>query len=189
MSRIGEKTIEIPTGVTATFEGSKVSVNGPKGALSFLVDPRMTIEIADNKINVKIKGEAEKSKAIHGTTRQVIQNMVKGVSEGWSKTLEIVGTGFRATTTGSDLVLLLGFSHPVKIAPISGIAFAVNENKVTVTGFDKVLVGQVAANIKKIKKPDVYKGKGIRYLGEVIKLKPGKQAKVGAVGGGAKGGK
>lgn len=186
MSRIGKKPIEIPSGVTINLERNLVSVNGPKGSLNLEIPVGVKVETKENRVIVTRASDEGRPKALHGTIRQVLSNMVKGVSEGWSKTLEIVGTGFRPTQAGEKLILSLGFSHPVEILPVEGITLTAVENKIIVTGADKVLVGQIAAKIRDIKRPDAYKGKGIRYAGEVIKLKPGKQAKIGTVAGGAK---
>lgn len=191
MSRIGEKPIIIPEGVTVKKEGGDILVQGPKGNLVLKVASNLGVEIADNRILVYRKNEQIKSKALHGTIRQLLANMVHGVNEGWSKKLEVVGTGFRASLSGQNLVLLLGFSHPVEIIPLEGITFNVTENKIVVSGSDKSVVGLMAAKIRGIKPPDPYKGKGIRNEGEIIKLKPGKQAKIGVIGstGGKAGGK
>ena len=188
MSRIGLKPIEILEGVTVKIENGVVLVEGPKGKLSQTIDSKIKAVIEDNKIKVTRVNEIGKTKAMHGTTRQLIYNMIKGVTDGWAKGLEIQGTGFRVTLTGNDLVFALGFSHPVNFPAPEGITFTVVENKITVSGIDKSLVGQTAAKIRAIRPPDAYKGKGIRYEGEQIKLKPGKQAKVGAVGAPAKAG-
>ncbi|PIU04007.1 50S ribosomal protein L6 [Candidatus Shapirobacteria bacterium CG08_land_8_20_14_0_20_39_18] len=186
MSRIGLKPIEIPQGVTVKIENGLVSVEGPKGKMIQAINSKINAVIKDNKIEVARVNEEGKTKAMHGTMRQIIFNMIKGVTDGWTKGLEIQGTGFHASLNGNDLVFALGFSHPVNFPAPDGITFITVENKITVSGIDKSLVGQVAANIRAIKPPDVYKGKGIRYEGEQIKLKPGKQAKVGVVAGGVK---
>lgn len=189
MSRIGKKTIEIPSGVNVKIDRRLVTVEGPKGVLSMTFAPGVDVVMSDNHLNVTRKNETQLSRALHGTTRQIIYNMIKGVSEGWSKSLEVVGTGFRVTLNGDKLVLALGFSHLVEIKAPEGISFTVSENKITVSGIDKGLVGQITANIRATKPPDPYKGKGIRLAGEKIKLKPGKQAKVGGAVAGAKGAK
>ena len=180
MSRIGKKEILLPEGVTPSLEKRVLAVSGPKGSLEFKLKPEVEVKISDDgKILVLRKGESKFARAYHGTVRQVIANMVLGVKDGWSKTLEVVGTGYRATLEGEKLVLSLGFSHQVTVEPLPGISFLVEENKITVSGRDKVLVGQMAAKIRQLRPPDAYKGKGIRYLGEIIKLKPGKAAKTG----------
>lgn len=184
MSRIGDSPILIPSGVTIEKAENIVSVSGPKGVLKIKIDPAISVEIADNKVVVKRKGEEKKVKALHGLTRNLVYNMIKGVTELWSKNLELVGVGFRAQLSGNQLTLNVGFSHPVQIMAPDKVAFEVLDNtKIKVSGIDKQLVGQVAANIKKVRIPDVYKGKGIRYEGEYIRKKVGKSAKIGAAGG------
>lgn len=189
MSRIGLKPVEIPEGVKVNLNNQLVSVEGPKGKLEWLADRRLKISISENKLEVARSNDDGKTRAVHGTTRQLIDNMINGVTKGWQKTLEIQGTGFRAALSGQDLTLSLGFSHPVKVTAPVEITFSVVENKITVSGIDRSKVGQMAANLRAIKPPDPYRGKGIRYEGEQIKLKPGKQAKAGAVGGAKPGGK
>lgn len=189
MSRIGNAVITIPSGVTVEKAGKIVSVNGPKGVLTLELDPVVSIEIEGDKITVKRKNDLKRVKAMHGLTRSLIANMIAGVSNLWSKDLELVGVGFRAQIDGNKLVLNVGFSHSVEIIAPSGITFEVADNtKIKVSGIDKQLVGQIAANLKKVRKPDVYKGKGIRYAGEYIRKKVGKSAKAGVAGaaGGAK---
>lgn len=184
MSRIGKKEIIIPEGVTFESKEGRITVTGPKGTLTFTPRPEVEVKIDDGKVRV-IAGGAKVAGALQGTTRQVIANMLKGVTGGWSKTLEIIGTGYRAVLEGEKLVFSLGFSHKIEMEPPQGISFSVAENKVTVWGADKVLVGKTAAKIRELRAPDAYKGKGIRYLGERIRTKPGKATKVGAaVGGG-----
>lgn len=188
MSRIGEAPIEIVSGVTVEKNGKTVSVTGAKGNLQMELDSAISIEVEGNKLLVKRKGDEKRVKAMHGLTRNLIFNMITGVSAGWSKNLELVGVGFRAQGGGNKLTMNLGFSHPVEIEAPEGITFEVSDNtKIKVLGIDKQVVGQVAANIRKVKAPDVYKGKGIRYQGEYIRKKLGKSGKVGATGaGGAK---
>lgn len=183
MSRIGNALILIPSGVTVSKTGQQVSVAGPKGNLSLIVDPAIGIKIAEGKVIATRASEEKRVKALHGLTRSLIANMITGVTSLWSKKLELVGVGFRAQLSANKLILNVGFSHPVEIVALKGITFEVADNtKIKVFGADKGLVGQVAANIKKVKKPDVYKGKGIRYEGEYIRKKVGKSAKVGAAG-------
>lgn len=183
MSRIGNSPVTIPAGVTAEKGGGIFNVTGPKGTLSMKVDPSISLEIEGDKLIVKRKNDLPKSRALHGLTRNLIANMITGVVEGFSKTLELSGVGFRTQTDGSKLTLNIGFSHPVEVKAPEGITFEVKDNtKIIIFGIDKQKVGQVAANIRKIKVPDVYKGKGIRYVGEYIRKKPGKAAKAGAVG-------
>ena len=183
MSRVGDAPILIPSGVTVEKAGREVVISGPKGNLKMEVNPSITLEVIEGKIIVKRKNDLKKVKALHGLVRSLTNNMVLGVTEGWSKNLELVGVGFRAQVSGNQLVLNVGYSHQVEIEAPEGIAFEVLDNtKIKVTGFDKQLVGQIAANIKKVRVPDVYKGKGIRYQGEYIRKKVGKSAKVGVAG-------
>lgn len=183
MSRVGDSPILIPSSVTVIKEGKTVVVNGPKGSLKLDLEPSISIEIEGEKVIVKRKNDLKKNRALHGLSRNLINNMVVGVTNGWSKDLELVGVGFRAQLNGSKLILNVGYSHPVEITPPEGINFEVADNtKIKVSGIDKQLVGQISANIKKVRKPDVYKGKGIRYKGEYIRKKVGKSAKVGAAG-------
>lgn len=185
MSRIGNAPIIIPAGVEVSKTGHTVSVKGPKGVLAIDLDPSVSLEIEGNIVNVKRKSDQKKVRALHGLTRSLIANMVTGVNELWSKNLELVGVGFRAQSTGDKIVLNVGYSHPVEVVAPEGITFEVKDNtKIKVSGISKQLVGQVAANLKKVRKPDVYKGKGIRYAGEYIKKKVGKSAKVGGAAGG-----
>ena len=184
MSRIGEAPIVIPATVTIEQDGKNLMVSGPKGKLNLIVLPEVTVEIVDQKIIVKRKNDLKKVKMIHGLTRSLINNMVLGVTDGWSKDLELVGVGFRAQVNGSKLTLNVGYSHQVEIEAPEGITFEVVDNtKLKVSGIDRQLVGQISANIKKVRVPDVYKGKGIRYQGEYIRKKVGKSAKVGAAAG------
>lgn len=185
MSRIGNAPITIPVGVTVEGNGREVSVSGPKGVLKIELDPTISLNVEGSTVTVKRKNDLKKVKALHGLTRSLVANMITGVSSLWSKNLELVGVGFRAQIAGDKLVLNVGFSHPVEIINPEGITFEVTDNtKIKVSGVDKQLVGQVAANLKKVRIPDVYKGKGIRYEGEYIRKKVGKSAKVGlAVGG------
>ncbi len=183
MSRIGDLPIVIPVSVTVEVNGHLVTVSGPKGNLELKYAPAVKVEVLDGKVIVKRKNDLKRSKALHGLTRSLIANMIAGAIEGWSKNLELVGVGFRAEVNSNKLVLNVGFSHPVEIEAPAGINFEVSDNtKIKITGSDKQLVGQIAANIKKIKPPDVYKGKGIRFEGEYIRKKAGKSAKVGVAG-------
>lgn len=190
MSRIGESPIQIPQGVTVEKNSKVLMVTGPKGSLSLQANKRINVEIEDGRVVVKRKNDEKFVKALHGLTRSLIANMVLGVTEGWSKDLELVGVGFRAQANGGNkLILNVGYSHPVEVIAPDGINFEVSDNtKIKVSGIDKYLVGQIAANIKSVRVPDVYKGKGIRYQGEYIRKKAGKSGKVGVVGavGGAK---
>lgn len=182
MSRIGNLPILIPQGVTVEKTGHTISVSGPKGTLKMGIDPKISIELEAEKIIVKRKDDQKKIKALHGLTRNLINNMVSGVTYGWSKNLELVGVGFRAQGGEDRLQLFIGFSHPVEVKAPEGITFEITDNtKIKVLGIDKQLVGEVAASIRKIKLPDVYKGKGIRYEDEYIRKKLGKSAKVAVV--------
>jgi len=177
MSRIGKKPILIPEGVEVKIEGQKVTIRGPKGELAEEIRPEIKVEVKENKIFVLPQIETKKTKAFWGLTRALLANMVMGVSEGYEKKLQIEGLGYRATLEGpSDLVLYVGFSHPVKIQAPSGIKFSVEKNIITVSGTDKELVGQTAAKIRSVQPPEPYKGRGIKYLGEVIRRKVGKKA-------------
>lgn len=183
MSRIGNSPITIPEGITVEKTGQTVSVTGPKGVLKMDIDQLISIEIKPEVILVKRKNEQKKAKSLHGLTRNLIANMITGVQNGFSKNLQLVGVGFRGQTDGIKLTLNIGFSHPFEIIASEGIKFEVNDNtNIIVSGIDKQLVGQTAANIRKVKIPDVYKGKGIRYEGEYIRKKIGKAAKAGAAG-------
>jgi len=176
MSRIGKKPILIPDNVEVKIEGQKVIVKGPKGELSKEIRPEIKIEIAEEKILVLPKIETRKTKAFWGLTRALLFNMLKGVKEGYEKKLQLEGLGYRASLEGDDLLLQVGFTHPVKVKASEGIKFSVEKNIITVSGIDKELVSQIAAIIRKVRPPEPYKGKGIRYLGEVIRRKVGKKA-------------
>ena len=184
MSRIGNLPIVIPQGITIERDGSRVVVNGPKGTLNMDIAPEIKVMIEGDQILLERKDDQKKIKALHGLTRSLIANMILGVTEGWSKNLELVGVGFRAQSSGDKLILNVGYSHPVEVSAPQGIIFEVLDNtKIKVSGADKQLVGQVAANLKKVRVPDVYKGKGIRYEGEYIRKKVGKSGKTGALAG------
>lgn len=185
MSRIGNSPINIPSGVTVEKSGQIVMVTGPKGSLKIEASPAVSFEIDGGKVIVKRKNDQKAIKALHGLTRSLIANMVTGVTDLWSKNLELVGVGFRAQVVENKLTLNVGYSHPVEVIAPEGINFEVSDNtKIKVSGIDKYLVGQIAANIKKVRVPDVYKGKGIRYAGELIRKKVGKSAKIGVAGAG-----
>ncbi|MDO8488043.1 MAG: 50S ribosomal protein L6 [bacterium] len=177
MSRIGRQPITIPSGVTVTVTGQTVTVVGSKGELTLHVPAQVKVEVKDNQAVV-----TSAAPNLHGLFRTLVANQVVGVSTGWEKGLELSGTGYRAATSGSELNLSLGFSHPVVVKAPAGITFKVEENKITVAGIDKVLVGEVAAKIRHLRPADVYKAKGLKYVGEVIRRKPGKAAKAGATG-------
>ncbi|MDR3000991.1 MAG: 50S ribosomal protein L6 [Fibromonadaceae bacterium] len=177
MSRIGKKAITIPEKVEVIIEGQKVSVKGPKGALSHVLHDVVSIEKTSEGLEIKRPNDQKFSRSIHGTSRALVANMVEGVSKGFQKTLEIVGVGYRAEQKGKDLNLVLGFSHPVEYKAPDGIELKASEDKlkVTISGIDKQKVGQVAAEIRKYRRPEPYKGKGIRYSGEYILRKQGKK--------------
>ena len=178
MSRIGKLPIPVPSGVTATIQGQSVTITGPKGTLSLDVAEPITVKEEDGSLIVSRPNDEGQAKALHGLTRTLVNNMVTGVTEGYTKTLELVGTGYRVTAKGQDLEFALGFSHPITVKAPEGISFAVeNPNKFSVVGIDKQLVGETAANIRKLRKPEPYKGKGVRYENEVIRRKAGKAGK------------
>ncbi len=180
MSKIGKLPVQIPAGVTAKVVESEIEVMGPKGELKFQLRPEVKVMIKENEINVDRISETKFAKALHGLTRSVIANMVKGVTEGHEKILELVGVGYKAAKQGENLVLNVGYSHPVIIAQIQGINIDTKENKIIVSGADKVLVGETAAKIRRVRPPEPYKGKGIKYMGEYIRRKAGKALKAGA---------
>jgi len=181
MSRIGKLPVKLPEGVNVTLEGQVIKVAGPKGNLEKKMPREVSAAVENGEVKVTAKGSSDRSKAMHGTFRALISNMIKGVSDGWSKTLEMVGTGYRAETSGGKLTLTVGFSHPVIIEAPEGVTFKVEKNNITVDGIDKEVVGQVAAKIRSVRPPEPYKGKGIKYVGEFIRRKAGKAAKaVGA---------
>jgi large subunit ribosomal protein L6 len=179
MSRIGRLPIPVPSGVDVAIDGQTVNVKGPKGQLSHTVAAPIAVErTEDGVLQVTRPDDERESRALHGLSRTLIANMITGVTEGYSKTLEIVGVGYRVQARGSDLEFALGYSHPVPVKAPDGITFTVEApTRLRVTGIDKQQVGQVAANIRKLRKPDPYKGKGVRYQGEVIKRKVGKTGK------------
>ncbi len=180
MSRIGRQPVAIPAGVDITIgEGNAVTVKGPKGSLSRSFPPTMSLSREEETIVVARPNDEGKQRALHGLSRSLLNNMVMGVTTGFTKTLEVQGVGYRAQLQGSSLQLALGFSHPVIVAPPSGITFVVEGPRVLVQGIDKEHVGQVAANIRKLRPPEPYKGKGIRYQGERVRRKAGKTGKVG----------
>jgi large subunit ribosomal protein L6 len=177
VSRIGRKPIELPAGVLVAISHGRVQVNGPLGELSQVVPTRMQIEKTDEEIVVKRPTERGEDRALHGLTRTLIANMVEGVTKGFEKHLEIQGVGYRAQLKGSDLELAVGFSHPITVKPRDGITFDVpTPTQVVVKGIDKQMVGQTAAEIRKVRPPEPYKGKGIRYEGEHVRRKVGKRA-------------
>jgi large subunit ribosomal protein L6 len=180
MSRIGRLPIPVPSGVDVTIEGRRVTVKGPKGSLSRELHPDMTVSREDDKIVVTRPTEQKTHKQLHGLTRSLVNNMVVGVTDGYRKGLEITGVGYRAVKQGEKLVLSLGYSHQIEIDPPSGIVFELeNPTRLAVVGIDKELVGEMAAKIRSTRKPEPYKGKGVRYAGEQIRRKAGKAGKIG----------
>ncbi|RYL89392.1 50S ribosomal protein L6 [Sporolactobacillus sp. Y61] len=178
MSRIGLKPTAIPDGVTVIIDGQNVTVKGPKGELSRTFHPDMIIKQENNEVKVERPDDSNKHRALHGTTSSLISNMVEGVTKGYVKNLELVGVGYRANIKGKNLVLNVGYSHPVEIVPEQGIELNVEgNNKISVQGIDKQRVGEVAANIRSVRAPEPYKGKGIRYEGEHVRRKEGKTGK------------
>jgi large subunit ribosomal protein L6 len=178
MSRIGKLPIAVPSGVEVTIEGRDVRVKGPKGSLSHVVAAPIEVLAEDGTLKVVRPDDERTSRSLHGLTRTLIANMVTGVTEGYEKKLEIVGTGYRVQARGSTLEFALGYSHPITVTPPDGVAFTVEApTRFTVSGIDKQQVGEVAANIRKLRKPDPYKGKGVRYAGEKIRRKVGKAGK------------
>ncbi len=178
MSRIGKLPISVPGGVDVTIDGRDVTVKGPKGTLTHSVAAPIAVEREDGVLRVVRPDDERRSKALHGLTRTLISNMVVGVTEGYTKKLEIVGTGYRVQAKGSNLEFALGYSHPITVEPPAGVTFAVEApTRFSVSGIDKQQVGEVAANLRKLRKPDPYKGKGVRYAGEVIRRKVGKAGK------------
>ena len=178
MSKIGKLPITIKDTVTVSVSGQEVTVNGPKGASSYIVPSPIQVTFADGRITVSQKNPNDAtSRALFGLTRATLANLVKGLDEGFTKKLELTGVGYRAQVQGTDLVLNLGFSHQVKFTPLEGITFSVAENVISISGSDKAVVGNTAAEIRKVRPPEPYKGKGIKYVGEHIRRKAGKAAK------------
>jgi large subunit ribosomal protein L6 len=187
MSRVGRAPIAVPPKVQVSWtEDNLVTVKGPKGQLSYQVDPDLTLNLENGTLTVSRPSDSREHRAKHGLYRTLINNMVEGVTKGYTKQLEIHGVGYRAAKVGENLVILVGYSHPVEVQPPTGISFTVDgvdaatkATKLSVHGIDKQLVGQIAADIRSIRKPEPYKGKGIRYAGEAIRRKAGKAGKVG----------
>lgn len=177
MSRIGRAPLDLPKGVEVRYDTGTVAVKGPKGQLEFTISPRLEVQVDDAELTVSRSSDRPADRAQHGLARSLIANAVQGVTEGFSKKLEIQGVGFRCQMKGKQLELALGYSHPVTVEPPEGITIEAPEpTKITVSGIDKQLVGQVAANIRALRPPDAYHGKGVRYAGEYVRLKPGKAA-------------
>jgi len=178
MSRIGRLPIDVPAGVDITIDGSAVTVKGPKGELKLVVASPIEVKLEDGQVLVTRPDDERASRSLHGLTRTLISNQIVGVTTGYTKGLEVVGTGYRVAAKGESLEFALGFSHSITVDPPAGISFTVEGNtKVTVNGIDKQAVGEVAANIRKLRKPEPYKGKGVRYAGEVVRRKAGKSGK------------
>jgi large subunit ribosomal protein L6 len=178
MSRIGRQIITIPSGVSVGISDGIITVKGAKGELTAAMMPKVSVSIADSQVQVTRSGDAPATRAAHGLIRSLIANMITGVTQGFQKKLEMVGTGYRVAMKGQGISLSVGYSHPVDVVPPKGISFAIEgNNKITVSGIDKYLVGQVAANIRDVRPPEPYKGKGIRYEGEEVRRKAGKAAK------------
>jgi large subunit ribosomal protein L6 len=177
MSRVGKMPIPLPPKTEVVYDGFEVKVKGPKGELKQRIHPEMRLTIEGGTVEVRRPSDGRLHRSLHGLTRQLVANMVEGVSAGFSRDLEIVGVGFRAELSGRHLVLALGYSHPIVIVPPVGITFSVEGNtKVRVSGIDKQLVGEMAARIRMLRKPEPYKGKGVRYAGEQVRRKAGKTA-------------
>jgi len=185
MSRLGKKPISIPTGVEVKIDQGLIIVKGPKGELKQFIHPLVTVNLENNYLRITVQNPKEKKqKALWGTFSRLISNLIEGVTRGFEKKLQLVGIGFRAQLSGDKLILNIGFSHPVEYKIPAGIKINVEKDIITVSGIDKQLVGEVAAQIRRFKKPEPYKGTGIRYLGEVVRKKAGKKA-IGAGGAGA----
>lgn len=182
MSRIGKQPIKILEEVAVKITDREVLVKGPKGELTQKIIREIKVEQEDNKIIVSTKNKSRRARMMHGTTRALISNMIKGVKDGWTKELEMVGTGYRAEISGDKLILTVGFSHPVEMEIPKGLTASVEKTNIKIEGIDKELVGKFAAKVRAVRKPEPYKGKGIRYKDEVVRRKPGKAAKgAGAV--------
>lgn len=177
MSRIGKKPIIIPQGVNITLSGNNLKVKGPNGELEMSIHPNISVNIKDNLIEVTRPDDLKQNRSLHGLTRALIQNMIKGVTEGYKKVLDIVGVGYKAELKGNNLLLSMGYSHPIYFMPPAGIKLETpTPTQIVVSGIDKQLVGLVAAKIRSFRKPEPYKGKGIRYSTEIIRTKAGKTA-------------
>lgn len=181
MSRIGRMPIQVPEGVQVNIKGNEVRVKGPKGELSRVFDPAISVSLDNNVLNVSRSSDGRIHRSLHGLTRSLLANMVEGVSKGFKKELEIVGVGYRAQSAGTKVTIQVGYSHPVEVIPPAGVSVTVTDPQhISVQGIDRELVGDVAAKIREMRPPDHYKGKGVRYAGERVRLKPGKSGKVGA---------
>ena len=180
MSNIGQQLITIPSGVTVNVADNNVTVTGPKGTLVVNVVKELEVKVDGSNVNVTLKKDSKFGRSVWGTTRMLILNSVKGVTEGWKKQLELVGTGYRSEVQGNKIILTVGYSHPIEIVAPEGITFKVEKSVINVDGIDKQVVGQVAANIRASRPPEPYKGKGVKYVGEYIRRKAGKAAKAAA---------
>jgi large subunit ribosomal protein L6 len=186
MSRIGNQPVKIPEGVSVEYRPGFLLVKGPKGELKQKIRPEVEVSVEAQEVKISRKKDDQFSRSLHGLTRSLVANMIKGVTEGYQQVLKLVGTGYRVSQSGEKLVLSLGFSHPVEIEPIEGIQLTVPDKEtIKISGVDKQLVGQVAAKIRHLRPPEPYKGKGIRYEEETVRRKAGKAGKVGAAGFGA----
>lgn len=188
MSRIGKQPIAIPAGVEVKLAGRQINIKGPKGSLTFTPHEKIDIKMENSTLTVSRKGDEKLEKSLHGLTRTLVSNMIEGVTKGFAKSLEIQGVGYRVAMKEKNLELSLGFSHPVGFKAPEGITFEIDKEKkniVTVHGIDKALVGLTAANLRSLRKPEPYKGKGIRYVGEIVRRKAGKAAAAAAKSGGA----
>jgi len=179
MSRVGKKPIPVPSGVDVKISGADISVKGPKGKLDWVLPDAVNVNVQDQTIVVQRKDDSKEKRALHGLARSILSGMVNGVTDGYKRELELVGVGYRAQVQGNKLVFSLGYSHPVEFLLPDGITAEVDKKQTTIAlnGIDKQLIGQTAANLKELRLPDAYKGKGVRYAGERIKLKPGKTGK------------
>lgn len=181
MSKIGRLPIKLPLSVTAKVEAGEVVITGPRGMAKQLLPTGISADVEGDRLTVTVKKASPLTPALHGTIRALLANMVVGVSDGWKKTLELVGAGYKAETTGAELTLNVGFSHPVKFKAPEGISFKVEKNLITIEGIDKEMVGRTAATIRAVRPPEPYKGKGIKYQDEVVRRKAGKAAKTATV--------
>lgn len=178
MSKIGKKPIAIPSGVEVKQEGDRVTVKGPKGTLQQALRPEVSLEFKENQVQVNRKDDSKPARSLHGLSRTLVANMVEGVTNGFARTLDIVGIGYKARVDGKKIVMNMGYSHPVEFEPPAGISFEVEkETRITVRGIDKELVGNMAAKIRAVRPPEPYKGKGIMYTGEKVRRKAGKSGK------------
>ena len=176
MSRIGKKPVAVPSGVTVSMDGQAVTVKGPKGQLAFTVPEEIEVSHADGQLSMAIRADDQRSRAMWGLSRTLVGNMVHGVTQGFEEKLELVGVGYRAAMKGSALSMQLGFSHDVDVPPPAGITFAVpKQTEITISGIDKQAVGEIAAKIRRLRPPEPYKGKGVRYAGEKVRRKEGKK--------------